>query len=28
MLTYVIFNNNGEFNTVIEYLENTLKWKK
>ncbi|NVJ89015.1 MAG: hypothetical protein HWD82_06200 [Flavobacteriaceae bacterium] len=25
MLTYVIFNNNGEFNKVIEYLENTLK---
>jgi|GEM_PF-4967066 len=25
LLTYVIFNNNGEFNTVIEYLENTLK---
>lgn len=25
MLTYVIFNNNGEFNTVIEYIENRLK---
>ena len=28
MLTYVVFNYNGEFDIIINYMENLFKWKQ